>query len=78
MEPWPIAKEALTIASGAHAVNTEAAVLLLDLARLDGGQSLDRAQTGVLRQSQWNGVKCISKGTHGVLLDARALNSICQ
>lgn len=61
------------IAAGHHAVDTKSGVLFLDLARLDGGQSLDGAQTRVLGQSHGNGIKSIGKCAHGVLLNTWAL-----
>lgn len=66
----------LTVAASQHAVNTKASVLLLDLARLDGGQSLDGAQTRVLCKGQGNGVQRISEGAHSVLLNTRALQKV--
>lgn len=63
----------LTVAASKHAVDTETRVLLLDLARLDRSQCLDGAQTRVLGKGQRNSVQRISEGTHGVLLDTRAL-----
>ncbi len=66
----------LTVATSQHAVDAKARVLLLDLARLDGSQRLDGAQTRVLGKSQGNCVQSISEGTHSVLLDARALQKV--
>lgn len=64
----------LTVAASLHAVDTQARVLLLDLARLDGGEGLNRAKTRVLGQGHRNSVESIGKGTHGILFDTRALN----
>lgn len=63
----------LTVGAGHHAVNTETGVLLLELARLDRGKSLNGAQTRVLGEGQGNSIQRISEGAHGILLNAGAL-----
>lgn len=62
------------VATGHHAVDTQTGVLLLHLARLDRSETLDRAQTRVLGQGHGHRIQRISKGTHGVLLNAGALD----
>jgi hypothetical protein len=67
--------ERLTVGAGLHAVNTETSVLLLDLAGLDGGKSLNGAQARVLGKGERHGIKCVGESAHGILLNAGALDS---
>lgn len=62
-----------TVLSSSSAVNTQPRVTLNRLPTLDLRQRLDRAQSRVLRQRQWDRVKRCREGAHRVLLDRRRL-----
>lgn len=78
---WLISKDACgfkegpirTVVAGHHAVNTKTGVLLLDLARLDRSQGLDRTETRVLSKCHRDGVQGVSEGAHGVLFNSGTL-----
>lgn len=55
--------------SRAHAIDSELWIILLDLSTLYFGQSLDWRITGILCQSQWDGVQSRGESSHGILFN---------
>ena len=69
------ATQDLTVCSLEHRIDTEARVLLGDLARLDARERLDRRLARVLGQGQRDGVQGVGERAHCVLLNARHLEN---
>lgn len=58
------------VVASVEAVNAQSGVALLDLARLDRSQTLNRRKARVVSQSCRDGLQRVGKGSEGVLIDS--------